>query len=79
MASKNDLSTFKKTSSAPPVLQSVPKQIGRPKTKEKRTFKVTLSLTEEEGRALQEKAGLAPLAKLLLVKLQETDVFDRIR
>jgi len=76
MASKNDLSAFKKEPTQPTVLQSVPKQIGRPKTTDKRTFKVTLSLTEEEGRVLQKKAGIAPLAKLLMVKLHETDVFD---
>ena len=76
MASKNDLSSFKKDTPPPAVLQSVPKQVGRPKATEKRTFKVTLSLTEEEGRVLQEKAGIAPLAKLIMVKLQETDIFD---
>lgn len=77
MASKNDLSSFKKETTPPPaVLQSVPKQVGRPKSADKRTFKVTLSLTEEEGRVLQEKAGIAPLAKLLMVKLHETDVFE---
>ena len=75
MASKNDLSTFKASTASKGVLASVPKQIGRPKAEEKRTFKVTLSLTEAEGEMLKRKAGIAPLATLLLVKLYETDVF----
>jgi len=77
MASKNDLSAFKKTAPEKAgVLQSVPRQIGRPKAVEKRSFKVTLSLTEAEGEKLIEKAGIAPLATLLMMKLQETDIFD---
>lgn len=41
---------------------------------EKRSYKVVLSLTESEGRALSEKAGLAGDATYLYAKLKELGV-----
>lgn len=52
------------------------KTAGRPPIEEKRSFKVTLSLTEKEGQALEQNAGMVPLARFLLSKLHETGVFD---
>jgi len=58
-----------------PVNQS--KRVGGrpPKSKsEKRSYKVVVSLTEDEGRALSEKAGLAGDATYLYAKLKEAGV-----
>ena len=77
VASKNDLSAYK-TGEGTTVLQSVPtpKRMGRPPAEEKRTFKVTLSFTEAEGRRLKEKAGLVPMATYLLASLEEAGVLE---
>jgi len=45
----------------------------KPKT-EKRSYKVVLSLTEAEGQALSEKAGLAGDATYLYARLRELGV-----
>lgn len=52
-------------------------KVGRPqKTKaEKRSYKITLSLTEAEGQKIAEQAGLASEATFLYAKLQEAGLF----
>ncbi len=52
----------------------MPKRTGGRPTKpksEKRSYKVVLSLTEAEGKALSEKAGLAGDATYLYARLKE--------
>lgn len=88
MPSKNDLSGLK--ASTPKILpESKPvekepirprftKQIGRPKKKaeEKRTYKITLSLTQAEGKRIAEQAGLAGEATYLYAMLKKSGIFD---
>lgn len=52
-------------------------KVGRPqKAKaEKRSYKITLSLTEAEGQKIAAQAGLASEATFLYAKLQETGLF----
>lgn len=56
-----------------------PVQVGRPKKakSEKRSYKITLSLTEAEGANVAEKAGLAGEATYLYAALKEAGVFDK--
>lgn len=87
MPSKNDLSALKSaqhkptilpSNDAPPVEQVAVKPktgqgVGRPpkgKT-EKRSVKITLSLTEAEGTKISQQAGLAGDATFLYAKLKE--------
>ena len=53
-------------------------RVGRPPKRptEKRSYKVTLSLTPAEGRKLAEKAGLAGEVTYLYAFLTETGLFD---
>ena len=48
---------------------------GRPPVAEKRTVKITLALTEREGRALAKKAGMVPHARFVLAELYEAGFF----
>jgi len=53
-------------------------RVGRPpkgKT-EKRSYKVTLSLTPAEGAKIAEKAGLAGEATFLYAHLKDSNIFD---
>lgn len=52
--------------------------IGRPKVAEaeKRTEKVTLSLTKAEAESLRKKAGMVPQAAFILSKLHENGMFE---
>ena len=54
------------------------KTIGRPRKdpKDKRDYKITLSLTKSEGRAIKAKAGLAGEATYLYDLLQKAGAFD---
>jgi len=56
-----------------------PVQVGRPKkaAAEKRSYKITLSLTEAEGAKIAEKAGLAGEATYLYAALKESGLFDK--
>ncbi len=67
----------------PPVAKMIEKSkpsegqgVGRPpkQKEEKRSYKVTLSLTPSEGAKLAEKSGLAGEATYLYAKLKETGV-----
>jgi len=73
----NDEVVSKKPTRGP--LTGAPIRAGRPpKAKaEKRSHKITLSLTEAEGAKIAEKAGLAGEATFLYAALKETGVFDR--
>lgn len=91
MPSKNDLSTLKGATQKPVILPSnglspvaetkAVKQVGQgvgrpPKQKtEKRSYKVTLSLTPSEGAKLAKQSGLAGEATYLYAKLKEAGVF----
>ena len=55
---------------APPLSRGVGGRPAIPKA-EKRSYKVVLSMTESEGRALSKKAGLAGDATYLYAKLKE--------
>jgi len=48
---------------------------GRPKVADKRSEKITLSLTKGEAAVLKDKAGMVPHASFLLAKLHEAGVF----
>lgn len=90
MPSKNDLSALKgatkkpiilPSNNTPPVTDVLPttskgQGAGRPpKAKaEKRSYKVTLSLTQSEGAKLAEKSGLAGEATYLYAKLKELNI-----
>ena len=87
MPSKNDLSGLKKATSKPVILPTTDKPtttgkrskgqgIGRPPKaeEEKRSYKVTLSLTPSEGARLAEKSGLAGEATFLYAKLKEMGI-----
>ena len=90
MPSKNDLSALKgatqkpvilPSNDLPPVAEAKPvKRVGQgvgrpPKQKaEKRSYKVTLSLTPSEGAKLAEQSGLAGEATYLYAKLKEIGV-----
>lgn len=88
MPSKNDLSGLK--SSTPKILPETQvkepepirprfsKQIGRPKKKaeEKRNYKITISLTQAEGKIVAEKAGLAGEATYLYAMLKDAGILD---
>lgn len=56
-----------------------PVQVGRPKKApaEKRSYKITLSLTEAEGARISKKAGLAGEATFLYAALKESGIFDK--
>lgn len=56
-----------------------PRLGGRPKKApaEKRSYKVTLSLTPEEGAVLEEKCGLVRSATYIYDVLKREGVFDR--
>jgi hypothetical protein len=72
------------SSDLPPVAKVIEKPkpsegqggVGRPPKKqaEKRSYKVTLSLTPSEGAKLAEKSGLAGEATYLYAKLKDMDV-----
>lgn len=53
------------------------KQIGRPKKNpaEKRDYKITISLTQAEGKKIKEKAGLAGEATYLYAMLEQNGEF----
>ena len=83
MVRKNDLSAYKPTNHR--TLREVPKtdaleapKKGRTPTpaKEKRSSKVLLSLPEAERAAVEEKAGMVPVATYLVAKLRDAGVFD---
>ena len=58
-------------------VQSTPQKMGRPKKEpsEKRNFKVMLSLTEDEGRIIEEKSGLASNATYVYAFLVDHGFF----
>lgn len=62
----------------PPPASDASGRIGRPPKRpaEKRSYKVTLSLTPAEGRKLAEKAGLAGEATYLYAFLTDNGLFD---
>lgn len=66
-----------KSENKSPIKKQPSQVIGRPKKdpKEKRDFKVTLSLTQEEGQILVEKAGLVDKATYLYALLKENKCF----
>jgi hypothetical protein len=90
MPSKNDLSALKgatkkpvilPSSDLPPVAKVIEKPnegqgVGRPPKQkaEKRSYKVTLSLTPSEGAKLAEKSGLAGEATYLYAKLKDMNI-----
>ena len=90
MPSKNDLSALKgatqkpvilPSNDLPPVVKTEPikskgQGVGRPPKQkaEKRSYKVTLSLTPSEGAKLAENSGLAGEATYLYAKLKEIGV-----
>lgn len=90
MPSKNDLSALKgatqkpvilPSNDLPPVAATKPAKregqgVGRPPKQkaEKRSYKVTLSLTPSEGAKLAEKSGLAGDATYIYAKLKEGGV-----
>lgn len=90
MPSKNDLSALKGATQKPVILPSndlppvnktktvkqVGQKVGRPPKQkgEKRSYKVTLSLTPSEGAKLAEQSGLAGEATYLYAKLKEIGV-----
>ena len=90
MPSKNDLSALKGATQKPVILPSndlppvaetkpvkrVGKGVGRPPKQkaEKRSYKVTLSLTPSEGAKLADQSGLAGDATYLYAKLKEIGV-----
>ncbi|MBL1422559.1 MAG: hypothetical protein COC24_018795 [Alphaproteobacteria bacterium] len=88
MPSKNDLSGLKTASRATSILptkerpQAVPAtktgRVGRPAKEKaaKRSYKITLSLTEEEGQKIAEKSGLAGDATYLYDQLKNNGAFD---
>lgn len=88
MPSKNDLSGLLnqtaqagKNSILPQkeMLPSEPqRKVGRPRKKlsEKRDYKISLSLTEEEGNTIRKKAGLAGDATFVYALLKEQKVFE---
>lgn len=65
----------KASSDKAPATPKKRKPIGRPPVADKRSVKVTLSLTKHEALVLKEKAGMVPQAAFLLAKLHETDCF----
>lgn len=76
MANKNDLSAYKRDNVQ--ALKTTPtkaSRVGKP-PKEKRSYKTLLSLTEAEGKAVEEKAGMVPVATYLVAKLREAGVFE---
>ncbi len=84
MPRKNDLSTLKtepETSAILPYKLAVTpltkKAVGRPKKKpaEKRDYKITLSLTQAEGKKVAVKAGLAGEATYLYAMLEKAGIF----
>lgn len=91
MPSRNDLSALK-TGSKKPILPvndgrtavaietTQPKagRVGRPPKEktEKRSYKITLSLTPAEGEKIAEKAGLAGEATFLYAFLKDSGIFD---
>lgn len=91
MPSRNDLSALKtgtkkpilptndgRTTTAVETPQPNAGRVGRPpkgKT-EKRSYKITLSLTPAEGEKITEKAGLAGEATFLYAFLKNSGVFD---
>lgn len=92
MPSKNDLSALKGAAQRPAILpaddgrpmradrmsSTVSGRVGRPPKPEgeKRSHKVTLSLTPSEGAKISEKAGLAGEATFLYAVLKEAGIFD---
>ena len=84
MPSKNDLSALKSEPDTPAILPDKPavtrltkKAVGRPKKKpaEKRDYKITLSLTQAEGKKIAAKAGLAGEATYLYAMLEKAGIF----
>lgn len=91
MPSKNNLSALKPSGRQAAILPkagdksvktsaeaSIPKQYGRPKkvAAEKRSYKITLSLTPIEGAAVAKKAGLAGEATYLYAMLKQHGIID---
>ena len=90
MPSKNDLSALKGATQKPVILPSndlplvaetksvkrAGQGVGRPPKQkaEKRSYKVTLSLTPSEGAKLTEQSGLAGEATYLYAKLKELNI-----
>ena len=62
----------------PPKMKPETGRVGRPpKAKtDKRSYKITLSLTPAEGRKIAEKAGLAGEATFLYAFLKDSGAFD---
>lgn len=73
LPSNNVPPTAKMEINAKPKGQGVGGRPTKPKA-EKRSYKVVLSLTESEGRALTEKAGLAGDATYVYAKLKELNI-----
>jgi|GEM_PF-4356074 len=69
-------STQTASSDKAPAAPKSRKRIGRPPVADKRSVKITLSLTKREAQALKGKAGMVPQAAFLLAKLHETDCFE---
>ena len=92
MPSRNDLSALKTGANksilpksdgsiAPALTKTLTISTGRvgrpPKGKtEKRSYKITLSLTPAEGAKIAEKAGLAGEATFLYAFLKDSNIFD---
>lgn len=82
MADKNDLSAYKPKSGNVRALASVkvakPAKRTKPSkpAKERRSYKTLLSLTEAEGKAVEEKAGMVPVATWLVAELRKAGAFD---
>ena len=86
MPNKNSVAGLK--TDAPTVIPSKPettrapeKKVGRPKVPahQKRSYKITLSLTEAQGETVREKAGLASEATYLYDQLKKAGVFDGLQ
>lgn len=79
---KTDLSAFKRAAPEQPLILSQPAsakgRVGRAPKKEdeKRSEKVTLSLTIAERDLLREKAGLVPEATYLMDQLRKIGLFE---
>ncbi len=82
MPSKNSITAFKKFQKSERILPDHQKiaqisKIGRPKKQTlKRSYKITLSLTEKEGEILKEKAGLIPEATYIYSFLDQHGFFN---
>lgn len=72
----NVLKTAAAPISKPRTATRKPKRVGRPPVAEKRSVKVTLSLTEKEAQVLKSKAGMVPQAAYVISNLHEAGFFD---